>query len=127
MELTWASEFEIGNEYVDLQHRYFLELITRIGKTLSETDNDSYKKDLIMELHKYAEFHFISEENIAFSCNLQGIKGHHQLHLTLLKDLTVYAGDLDKGVKTIDEFIEFITDWFLVHTIHEDRKFFKSM
>ena len=32
MELHWAPEFEIGNEYVDLQHRYFLDLITRIGK-----------------------------------------------------------------------------------------------
>ena len=36
MQLYWVPEFEIGNEYVDLQHRYFLDLITRIGKNLQE-------------------------------------------------------------------------------------------
>ena len=34
MQLYWVPEFEIGNEYVDLQHRYFLDLISRIGKSL---------------------------------------------------------------------------------------------
>jgi len=125
MELYWVSEFEIGNEYVDLQHRYFLDLINRIGKNFRETDDDDYKRKLIIELHKYADFHFVSEENIAISCGLPGVKSHHQLHLELLEDLNQYAENLDNGLKTIDEFLEFITDWFLVHTQHEDRKFFK--
>jgi hemerythrin len=126
MELHWVSEFEIGNEYVDLQHRYFLDLITRIGKNLKETNDDDYIRRLIVELHKYADFHFASEENIAISCGLPGVKNHHQLHLELLEDLNQYAENLDNGTKTIDEFLEFIADWFLVHTQHEDRKLFKA-
>jgi hemerythrin len=126
MQLYWVSEFEIGNEYVDLQHRYFLDLINRIGKNFRETNDDDYKRKLIIELHKYADFHFTSEENIAISCGLPGIKSHHQLHLQLLEELNQYAEYLDNGLKTIDEFLEFITDWFLVHTQHEDRKFFKK-
>jgi hemerythrin len=127
MKLKWASEFEIGNEYVDLQHRHFLSLINRIGKNFRETNDDDYKKRLIIELHKYADFHFISEENIAISGGLPGVKSHHELHLQLLEELNQNAENLDNGLKTIDEFLEFITDWFLVHTIHEDRKFFKAM
>ena len=127
MQLYWVSEFEIGNEYVDLQHRYFLDLITRIGKNFRETNNDDYKRKLIIELHKYADFHFTSEENIATSCGLPRVKCHHQLHLQLLEELNQNAENLDNGLKTIDEFLEFITDWFLVHTQHEDRKFFKAM
>jgi hemerythrin-like metal-binding protein len=126
MELYWVSEFEIGNEYVDLQHRYFLDLITRIGKNFRETNDDDYKRKLIIELHKYADFHFTSEENIAFSLDLPRIESHRQLHLQLLEELNQNAENLDKGLKTIDEFLEFITDWFLVHTQHEDRKFFKK-
>ncbi len=125
--LKWVSEFEIGNEYVDLQHRHFLNLINRIGKNLRETNDDDYKRKLIIELHKYADFHFTSEENIAISSGLPGVKNHHQLHLQLLEELNQYAENLDNGLKTIDEFLEFITDWFLVHTQHEDRKFFKEM
>ena len=105
---------------------YLRLLITRIGKNLRETSDAGYKRKLIIELHKYAEFHFASEENIAVSIGLSGVKDHHQLHLELLEDLNLYAKNLDSGLKTIDEFIEFITDWFLVHTQHEDRKFFKA-
>lgn len=126
MKLYWVSEFEIGNEYVDLQHRYFLDLINRIGKNFRETNDDDYKRRLITELHKYADFHFTSEENIAISYGIPGVEDHHQLHLRLLEDLNQYAENLDNGSKTIAEFIEFITDWFLVHTQHEDRKFFKK-
>jgi hemerythrin len=126
MKLYWVPEFEIGNEYVDLQHRYFLDLITRIEKNLRQTTNDDYKRKLIIELHKYADFHFASEENIAISCGISGVNNHHQLHLQLLEELNHYAENLDSGLKTIDEFIEFITDWFLVHTQHEDRKLFKA-
>ena len=126
MKLYWVSEFEVGNEWVDLQHRYFLDLINRIGKSFKETNDDDDKRKLIIELHKYADFHFASEENIAISCGIPGVKNHHQLHLDLLKDLNQYAENLDNGLKTIEEFLEFITDWFLVHTQHEDRKLFKS-
>ena len=126
MELYWVSEFEIGNEYVDLQHRYFLDLIMRVGKSFKESKDDDYKRRLMIELHKYADFHFTSEENLAISSGLSGVESHHELHLQLLEDLNHFAKDLDKGLKTIDEFLEFITDWFLVHTQHEDRKFFKA-
>jgi hemerythrin len=126
MQLYWVPEFEIGNEYVDLQHRYFLDLINRIGKNFKETNDLDYKRKLIIELQKYADFHFTSEENIAISSGLRGVKSHHQLHSRLLEELNQFAENLDNGLKTIDEFLEFITDWFLVHTQHEDRKFFRK-
>jgi hemerythrin len=31
MELEWQPDYETGNEYVDLQHRYFVDLINRVG------------------------------------------------------------------------------------------------
>ena len=128
MELEWESDFETGNEYVDLQHRYFLDLINRIKKNFEETKDVDHKGKLIIELKKYADFHFTSEENIATSHNLpENISSHHQRHLELLEDLNQYEENLDNGLETIDEFLEFITDWFLVHTQHEDRKFFKTM
>jgi len=33
MELEWQLDFETGNEYVDLQHRYFVDLINRVCKS----------------------------------------------------------------------------------------------
>ena len=126
MELEWESEFETGVEYIDMQHRYFVDLINRIRKNYQEADDDVYQKKLIDELKKYADFHFTSEENIATSFNLSGIIGHHQRHSELLEEFNHHADDLHKDLKTIDEFLGFLTDWFIGHTVYEDQKLFKK-
>jgi hemerythrin len=47
MELEWQLDFETGNEYVDLQHRYFVDLINRVGINFRDTDDVVYKEKLI--------------------------------------------------------------------------------
>ena len=127
MELEWQLDFETGNEYVDLQHRYFVDLINRVGANFRETNDAAYKEKLISELRKYADFHFTSEENIATSCNLPGVSSHHQRHSELLEEFNHRAEDLNKGLTTVDEFLGFLTDWFVGHTIYEDQKLFKKI
>ena len=127
MELEWQLDFETGNEYVDLQHRYFVDLINRVGINFRETDDVDYKEKLISELRKYADFHFTSEENIAKSCNLPGVSSHHQRHSELLEEFNHRAEDLNKGLTTVDEFLGFLTDWFAGHTVYEDQKLFKAI
>ena len=117
----------ISPEYVDLQHRYFLDLINRIRKNFNETNDVAYKGKLIIELKKYADFHFTSEENIATSCNLPGVSNHHQRHSEILEEFNHRAEDLNKGLTTVDEFLGFLTDWFVGHTIYEDQKLFKTI
>ena len=127
MELHWAPEFEIGNEYVDLQHRYFVDLINRVEINFKETNDVAYKEKLIIELRKYADFHFTSEENIATALNLPGISGHHQRHMELMEEFNHHAADLNTGSKTTDEFLEFLTDWLIGHTVYEDKNLFKAI
>ena len=127
MELHWESDFETGNEYVDLQHRFFVDLINRVSINFRQTDEVAYKEKLIIELRKYADFHFTSEENIATSCNLPGVSTHHQRHSELLEEFNHHAEDLNKGLKTVDEFLGFLADWFIGHTIYEDKKLFKKI
>lgn len=127
MEFEWEPDFETGNEYVDLQHRYFVDLINRVGINFRETDDAAYKQKLISELRKYADFHFTSEENIATSCNLPGVSAHHQRHQELLGEFNRHAENLKKGSQSVDEFLGFLTNWFIGHTVYEDQKLFKSI
>ena len=127
MEIKWESDFETGNEFVDLQHRYFVDLINRVEKNFKETDDDAYKEKLVDELRKYADFHFTSEENIATAYKLPGVSSHHQRHAELLEEFNENAGELRQGLKTVDQFLDFLTEWFMGHTIYEDQKLFKSI
>ena len=125
MELKWESNFETGNENVDLQHRFFVNLIKRLEIQFRETDDAAYTEKLISEIRKYADFHFTSEENIAASLNLSGVNVHHQRHLELLEEFNRHAEELNKGLMTVSQFLEFLTDWFIGHTIYEDQKLFE--
>lgn len=127
MEFEWQSDYETGNEFVDLQHRYFLDLIKRVGENFKNTNDAVHQETLIIELKKYADFHFTSEENIATSCNLPGVSVHHQRHLELLEEFNHNAAELNKGSKTVDEFLEFLTDWLIGHTVYEDKKLFQAI
>ena len=83
---------------------------------------------MIDELRKYADFHFTSEENIATSHNLpEDISNHHERHLELLEEFNHHAEDLHKGLKTIDGFLDFLSDWFVGYTIYEDQKLLKEI
>ena len=108
MELEWEPGFATGNEYIDLQHRYFVDLINRVGVVFRETDDVAYKEKLISELRKYADFHFTSEENIATSIGLPGVSAHHQRHQELLEEFNHHAEELNKNSKTVDEFLSFL-------------------
>ena len=127
MHLEWESNFDTGNETVDLQHRYFVALINRVAINFKETDDDAYKEKLISELRKYADFHFTSEENIATSYNLPGLSGHHRRHLELLEEFNHHAADLKNGSQSVDDFLNFLTDWFIGHTVYEDQRLFQKI
>ena len=127
MEFEWQTDYETGNEYVDLQHRYFVDLIKRVSINFKDSNDDVYKEKLINELRKYADFHFVSEENIATACNLPGVNSHHQRHVELLEEFNHHASDLNKGLQTVDEFLDFLTDWLIGHTLYEDQKFLNAI
>ena len=124
MTVKWESSLNTGCESVDLQHQYFMDLINRIEKDYKASNDDAYSQKLIEELKKYAEFHFASEENIATSMKLPGIAGHHQRHQELLGEFKSYAEELSQRLISIDQFLQFLTDWFTGHTYYEDQKLF---
>ena len=127
MALEWKKSFETGVEDVDLQHHYFINLVNRVSTDLCETSDPEYRKRLINELINYASFHFVSEENIAYSKGyLSELEHHHQRHAKLLIELRQRATGMLGGDGSPQEFLDFLYGWFTGHTINEDQKFFAS-
>lgn len=124
--VNWKKEYSTGNESVDYQHQYFAKLINRISDNLLETNDLEYRKRLLYELTKYAQFHFTSEENIAYSLELKGINKHHERHMELLEEIRHHSKELFVGKYTTEAFVEFLFHWFIGHTIYEDTSFFSE-
>ncbi len=124
--VKWKQDYSTGNESVDFQHQHFAALINRISTNLLAPMDTGHTKKLLDELGKYARFHFTSEENIAFELGLKGLGMHHDRHIEMLEELDMHIDDLFSGIYATKDFINFLSNWFIGHTIYEDIKLFED-
>ncbi len=126
-QLSWSEEFATGVELVDLQHRYFIETINRVATTLASTRDPKARARLLLELRKYAEFHFISEENLAESIVSPELQRHRERHGEILEEIDHRIVEVSEGGLAVEEFVAFLVEWFAGHTIYEDQKLFNHL
>lgn len=124
-QIEWKPVFNIGVEDIDFQHHYFLNLINRLSHELSEADNPDYRLSLVKELNAYAKFHFLSEENMMWQAGYPDLEAHRRLHLQLIDQLSHRQASLilKPSKRSARAILEFLAEWFLKHTQHEDQLF----
>lgn len=120
--MDWDKKFEVGNHKIDLEHQVFFDLVQAI--TVAEKQNFSRDKTrrLIAETMKYAEFHFLSEENMMVDVGYPDFEAHHAQHVALMQHLQSAVVKFEIGGSDTRSLAEFLTDWFVAHTSHEDKK-----
>ncbi|MFO1326160.1 MAG: bacteriohemerythrin [Rubrivivax sp.] len=123
--LEWNAGFELGIEDIDLQHHYFANLINRLAREFDQVQDDGLRLSLLDELSAYARFHFVSEENLMARAGYPQLAEHRRLHTRLIDELSHRQGLLllRKGEQAAEEVLAFLVQWFLGHTVHEDRQF----
>lgn len=125
-KLDWDKKYELGIEDIDLQHHYFLNLIKKINELIHHPKFKVYKSRLLSELNAYAQFHFISEENMMLAAGYQDLGNHQRQHKELLTKLTLKENQIKSNPEDeeeLKEIVQFLADWFIQHTLKEDKKF----
>jgi hemerythrin len=122
--ISWKPEYSTGNHEVDLQHQYFFQLIHRLNGDLKKTGDIDYRNRLLWELNKYVEFHFQSEENILLKSKNEGFENMVRLHESLTEELAGNVQSAMAGMISPEEIITFLANWFLRHTVEDDKKVF---
>jgi hemerythrin len=115
--LHWKPDYDTGIEEIDLQHRFFVGLINRLGADLSSCTDTKHRARLLDEIAKYAAFHFVSEENLMIKLAYPEIDAHHKLHRSLINELSWRIQN-----NSTEEFVNFLTGWFIHHSVVEDRQ-----
>ncbi len=120
--VQWQKQFELGHERIDFEHRIFLGLIRAIADEVERSDNHDKLLRLLREVRKYADFHFLSEENIMLDHAYPQFEKHRQEHAALLARLDDNIHDFHSGTLGIEQIVEFLFQWFALHTTQEDKK-----
>jgi len=122
-EIKWKDDYMLGNQLIDRQHQIFASLINKLIRAQNKKRDTYYLNRLIMEIQKYAEFHFISEENYMIDIEYPALSEHQQQHIMLIEQFSVAINSIELGQKSLDDFAHFLFNWFKKHTVSKDRLF----
>ena len=124
--ITWKDEYMTGHAQVDYQHQYFAGLINNIKREFLTSDDPEYKEGLLWELVKYTDFHFLSEENIMRKLGCSDLEQHRKLHEEISIEMSQKVQLAMADMVPSDEIIDFLVQWFITHTVTEDKLSFAN-
>jgi hemerythrin len=122
VEIVWQKWFELGNFRIDSEHRVFLDLIMGLDRDHKAGIAADKLARSLREIHKYAEFHFLSEENMMIDIGYPQLEIHAAEHTKLLQVLERNIARLLAGEDILEEFLTFLYEWFSEHTIGTDYR-----
>lgn len=120
--MKWDQKYELGHERIDAEHRIFLGLIVDFHEAAANNASNEKLIRILNEIAKYADFHFVSEENIMAEYQYPDLKQHAYLHHVLLSEVKNKYYQFEHCNIGADEVFEFLFEWFALHTSNEDKK-----
>lgn len=120
--LKWDQKYELGHERIDAEHRIFLGLVIDFHDAIEQKKSKEKLIRILREIGKYAEFHFVSEENIMADYGYPEQTEHAQLHDILLSDVRDKYSRFMLDEISADAVFDFLFSWFAIHTSTEDKK-----
>ena len=121
MPLLWRAQFSVGNDLIDSDHQYLLEIINKAEVCLNAA-NAIELSGLLDELSKYAKSHFEREELIARSVGYPKADQLHVSHNRLNDQMSKFRDELGDtwAQASVTAFTTFLRDWLINHVIKED-------
>jgi hemerythrin len=120
----WRKEYTICVKELDDQHK---ELFLLVSELCGATDCDGAKeifKEKIHNLRDHVKLHFDNEEALLKKHNYPELETQQREHNKLTEELSGFIGRVEHGEVTDRmECVEFLKNWFITHTLVEDRKY----
>ena len=124
MSLVWREQLSVGNDVIDSDHKYLIELINRIEASLVSKDRKELMSGLD-SLLKYAQTHFVREIRIARAVGYSQVLQLDQSHASLLSHLEQTKTEIGNAGQelsptAIEHFTQLLRSWLIDHVIKED-------
>lgn len=120
----WNSNFCVGVEFIDEQHRTLVKLLNNVIALFITQDDDAANKAALDEMLAYAHFHFDEEEKLwrKHFGNAALANDHAASHQSFFEEIKVLVASLEAGQSGPDKLIAYLTNWLAVHILHSDRR-----
>lgn len=122
--IEWTSEFVLGIDEIDEQHKALVGMINALDASTHGDGSQDTVRRLLNELNDYVRDHLAFEERLMAGggCTQELVTRHlgeHSYFRSVLKDLT---SDFENGRRSITiPLIEYLVHWLLHHIVVVDR------
>lgn len=124
MKILWnKEEYSIGDEYIDIQHAYLLDVFNQLHNYMIRGEAIDRIDDVLNNLKIYVSSHFQEEEKLMVENNVPGFANHVKLHNFFIEKLDDFILQVEKGDKKnvpLESF-EFLKDWITNHIKKTDN------
>lgn len=122
---NWSSDYSVGNQILDGQHKILFNLCAEALNLLKDEDIYSSKafQCLMDEICEKAKQHFDTEERLLDEYNFPDYRSHREEHYDFLTKLAELI--LDHSEKKLDResLIQYLHSWFVDHIVNQDMKY----
>ena len=122
MFIYWDKKLEIGNQLVDTEHRMLIMLFRKLDIAIKTGQSENAIRHVIVEVKKFAEFHFASEENLMREVGYPELSRHEAIHSHLLQQLEVLISRMSRRREFPEDLLFFLSNWTIRHIGLEDQK-----
>ena len=120
---TWKKEFNTGIRFIDEQHRYFFNIISRLSDSIHEGICKETASEIFFSLAHYAEHYLIQEEIYFKEADFPGIHEHKDLHAGFIRRIIQFREDYEKEhSRTCKSLLPFLQEWFNSHILEYDKE-----
>ncbi len=125
--ITFTEEYLTGIALIDNEHKELFRIIGEVYRVITdEFIPDKYDEIvyLLEEMKRYTIFHFTDEEKYMESIQYEGLaaqKRAHDAFVAKLEGMDLEHID-EHQQETLEELMEFLTEWLVNHILYTDKK-----
>ena len=121
----WDDYLSVGCDKIDGQHEKIFAYVKMLQGSIKEEYREGDMRLLIVDLYRYARFHFAEEESLMRTAAYPMIGDHISGHNEFLVGLDRFVVD-DKidSMSMRVEVVGFLMSWILDHMPYADQTFF---
>ncbi len=123
--MEWKSEYELGIDEIDNQHKKLVGIINDYNHSISDKNVNSSAEieNILVYLINYTSFHFKAEEEVMAKLVYPELVEHIEIHEELISKLREILIKMKrKESYTPIEFYYFLMSWLNDHILGEDLK-----
>lgn len=125
MKKGWHPDYSVGHPLLDEQHKEFFSLCRHAEACSKDHSRDGVERyhDLLNELVKYAQRHFLTEEKMLEHCAYPDLDDHKAEHETYREKLTDFVLEATFGKLDREGLFNYLSEWWLAHILQSDMKY----